>query len=541
MPFTRNPAETIEKMKTAWRDVTRFVSFRGTNAAPTVDLSPAPGLRQATGPWREPIRPRQSLLAPMTFRLMNQTREIVSPGGWHADDGDGLWLEHLHACPDLIARHSVSRRGWHRSMLERWIDENPPGRGLGWATRPLALRIVHWIQWVQDGATPDSRFLDSLAVQVRWLRSQPSGGADGALLPMAKALIHAGLFFAGGEAGAWLERGLNILQTALERRILPDGGHAGRSPMIHAGILTDLLDLLNLAWRYPDAGVPPVVTASWREHGARMLIWLGILSHPDGGIAFFNDAVLDGAPELRELIAYARRLKVLPVMPPMPEGATPLAASGFVRMNRGPAVLLADVGSARRLVIPREAHAEALSFEFSLRNQRIVVNSGGCDGSASRGTAAHSTLVLDRTDSAPWAAPLAMNLREEGETLILECAHDGYRRLFRRRGHWRHWRLGEGELEIRDRVSGRWREAEVWYHLHPAIRVSLEEGGRSGRLLLPDGQAIVWEILQGAGELVSSTHHPRCGVSVANKSLRIPLTGPELNVIFRWHSGRGYP
>jgi uncharacterized heparinase superfamily protein len=74
-------------------------------------------------------------------------------------------------------------------------------------------------------------------------------------------------------------------------QVLPDGGHFELSPMYHAIILEDVLDLLNAAHVWPGQ-VPEAVVAHWREVAGRMLYWLGHMIHPDGGISFFNDAAL---------------------------------------------------------------------------------------------------------------------------------------------------------------------------------------------------------------------------------------------------------
>lgn len=130
------------------------------------------------------------------------------------------------------------------------------------------------------------------------------------LLANAKALVFAGLFFSGGQADSWLRKGLKLLRAQLPEQILADGGHFERSPMYHAIILEDLLDLVNLAETYGHGA------ADWRTVVQRMLRWLNAMSHPDGGIAFFNDAAFGIAPTLAELADYARRLGVS--LPPIP-------------------------------------------------------------------------------------------------------------------------------------------------------------------------------------------------------------------------------
>ncbi len=70
------------------------------------------------------------------------------------------------------------------------------------------------------------------------------------MLANAKALVFAGLWFEGPEADRWLETGLSIYARELPEQILDDGAHFELSPMYHAIILEDLLDLINVGRTY---------------------------------------------------------------------------------------------------------------------------------------------------------------------------------------------------------------------------------------------------------------------------------------------------
>ncbi len=181
-----------------------------------------------------------------------------------------------------------------------------------------------------------------------------------------------GTYFEGAEADAWRTKGLALLRRELQEQVLPDGGHFERSPMYHAIVLEDLLDLLQLARVYPGLFAEDDVTA-WRETVQRMHRWLRVMTHPDGGIAFFNDAALDIAPTLAALTEYASALGVACDQAPLAD-IEALADSGYVRLQTGPAVLIADVGEIGPDYLPGHAHADTLSFELSLQGRRVLVN-----------------------------------------------------------------------------------------------------------------------------------------------------------------------
>ena len=66
----------------------------------------------------------------------------------------------------------------------------------------------------------------------------------------AKALVFAGLFFGGrceqGEAARWLAAGFKIAEREFAEQVRPDGSHFEQSPMYHALMVEDALDLINI-------------------------------------------------------------------------------------------------------------------------------------------------------------------------------------------------------------------------------------------------------------------------------------------------------
>ncbi|MFO7641304.1 MAG: alginate lyase family protein [Candidatus Competibacteraceae bacterium] len=541
---------------------------------PRPDSRPAPPLRPVVGPWISPPAGEPCLLGPATFRFLDQTRTLAAPGDWNRPDWDKLWLYNLHYFDDLNAAGAAERRDWQRALIARWIADNPPGHGNGWEPYPLSLRIVNWIQWARAGNPLEPAWLHSLAIQVRYLARRLERHLLGNhLFANAKALVHAGLFFAGPEAERWLIAGLRVLDRQLPEQILPDGGHFERSPMYHAIILDDILDLLNLAasaapssagGRREPSSAPPwlrrggarrrggsLPVADWRRVAQTMPGWLRAMTHPDGGIAFFNDAAFGIAPTLAELADYAGRLGVpfafglAPLTPPL----TRLPDSGYLRLQAGPAVLILDVGPVGPDYLPGHAHADTLSFELSLFGQRIAVNSGtSCYGTSperqrQRGTAAHNAVTVDGQDSSEvWggfrvarrARPLNLRWGETADGFWVECAHDGYQRLPGRVTHWRRWTLSPTSLRVEDRLDGCCGEAIARLHLHPAIRAGLG-GAANGWLELPDGRRSCWNVENSGGaRLTPSTWHPRFGVSAANVCLEIPCAGPEIQLLIQW-------
>jgi len=519
---------------------------------PRPDLSPPPQRRPLSGCWSEPLRKDSSMLSKTRFRFLNVERELSGKTDWNQSACDKLWLYNLHYFDDLNAQSSRERSSWHRELICRWINENPPGQGTGWEPYPLSLRIVNWIKWALDGNTLPDGMLLSLAVQVRHLsRSLEYHLLGNHLFANAKALLYAGHFFLGNEAERWVEKGAAILAKELPEQILADGGHFERSPMYHAIILEDLLDLINVTRAYPDAILP-----RWRHlpHQfpgtvARMHEWLQAMSHPDGEIAFFNDAALGIAPSPEQLRDYSHRLR-LPAVSPTREGITHLRDSGYIRLQKGCATVILDVGEIGPDYLPGHAHADTLSFEFSLNRERVIVNSGtSCYGfnavrEYQRSSAAHNTLVINGLNSSEtWgsfrvgrrAKPFDLVVRDDGNKLIVECAHNGYRHLAGSPVHKRTWQLSDIELQLHDSVSGSYASAESRFHFHPSLGVVPGTDGKTGNLELRTGTRLSWTIKKNRGYVEDATYHPGFGLTCDAKNLTIAYTSASDDMItFGW-------
>jgi len=506
------------------------------------DTSPAPKLR-ATALWTEPAKREASWLSLTRRRHLNLEREILASTDWNAPDASKLWLYNLHYFEDLIATDGHLREAWHSEGLERWIEENPPGAGNGWEPYPLSLRIVNWIKWSLGGHPLSVRMRHSLAVQVRFLRSNLEHHLLGNhIFANAKALVFAGCFFEGPEADRWRAKGLAILHRELAEQMLPDGGQFERSPMYHSLFLEDLLDLFNLARTYPGL-VEPGRIDDWKAAAKAARQWLVLMTHPDGQLALFNDCAFGVAPCPEELHAYARRLELGPVSLPN-AGVHELRASGFLRYDSESACAILDVGEIGPSYLPGHAHADTLSFELSLYGERALVDSGtslyeiGEERLRQRSTAAHNTVMVDGADSSEVWSSFRVARRASAHGLVVDevdgqlrvrCGHDGFMRLPGRVYHSREWVFAERQLAIKDRVDGRFERAESFLHLHPSLTPS-----EDGVLALPDGRTLSYAFDGGTPQLLEGTWHPRFGQSLPNLHLRVQMARSELRTTLRW-------
>jgi len=395
---------------------------------------------------------------------------------------------------------------------------------------------VNWVKWLQAGNPPTENMVDSLANQARWLRRRLEYHIRGNhLLANAKALCSAGLFFSDREADRWHRKGLVILRREFPEQILPDGGHFERSPMYHLLVLEDLLDLINLHRRY-EAKIPQ----QWHDAVTAMLQWSKVMRHPDGEIPFFNDAAFGIAPEPEAIDDYAQALGFVP-----PQGVhaplTHLPQTGYARLERGRVVLFTDAAPVGPDYLLGHAHADTLSFEFSIGDRRVVVNGGtslygvSVERDRQRGSDAHSTAVIDDTDSSEvWAgfrvARRARTLNPtcgcDAATCWFQAAHDGYRKLPGRPVHCRQWSLENGCLSIADEVSGEDEHTiDILLPLHPGFTPT-KEGDNHVRLASDSRTSLRIDTDSHTKLYIEpTTWHPRFGRSETTWRIRSTWSG----------------
>jgi uncharacterized heparinase superfamily protein len=239
------------------------------------------------------------------------------------------------------------------------------GEGVAWQPYPVSRRIVNWVKATLCGRTLPLACVESLAVQARWLSQRLEYHLLGNhLLMNAKALLHAGLFFDGREAHrVGQHAGSQSSGNRSGSRFCRTERTSSSARCITAAVLEDLLDVVNILRAY---GQP--APAEWFTAIARMQQWLLTMTHPDGAIAFFNDAAIGMAPTTAELEAYGARLGLR--MLKEPAGALALLEpSGYVRASAGDAYLVCDCAAVGPDYLPAHAHADTLSFELSLGKQ----------------------------------------------------------------------------------------------------------------------------------------------------------------------------
>jgi hypothetical protein len=468
-------------------------------------------------------------------------------------DPKGAWelgraghLVELAAAARLIPALQEPARAELVAELDSFWADNPVGLGLHYAS-PLevALRAIHWLSAVEllGGAPALPRpFIERLAARLlgdgHFLATHLE---DHGVVPANHLLgDYVGLWAIGlaldGAPGArrWQAQAARGLAVQAARQVGADGAHFEASTSYHRFAL----ELVLVAHLYArSAGHDDVGAAAASQLGEtlhRMLSFVAGYVGPDGCEPAFGDsddarlcplvprpprehayllsvgAALFGDPSLK-LPSVALSEEALWLGGPsaaqtwdwLPATAPPRAASF---PSGGVHVLRSDhwqvelrSGSYGQRGVGGHAHNDQLSVVAWLDEKPLLVDPGTARYAADmvardrfRGTAAHSTIVVDGAEQSPihdgrpfalldHAGAAPVRLEDSGDVAELVGVHDGYRRLRCRVRHQRHLRLRRSLecLLIEDRLDGRGAAGvELRFHL-----------GLPARLLPPDEAA----------------------------------------------------
>ncbi|EDM69070.1 hypothetical protein PE36_06277 [Moritella sp. PE36] len=483
--------------------------------------------------------------------FLNHRADIKDKASWNNDNEAKLWLYNLHYFDDLCALDSNKRTASQLKFIQRWIDENPPAVGNGWEPYPTSLRIVNWIKSFLGHISPEQHILDSLAQQADFLSQDLETHILGNhLFVNAKALIFSGLYFDCGNAKSWLNTGLAIYNRELKEQVLNDGGNFELTPMYHAIMLVDLLDLINIFKTYPNKVSQQVIK---NTHSAilKMLQWLKVMSHNDGEISFFNDSVFGIAPSNNTIYGYASVLGFKTLTQKYEVNnikLIDLTDSGYVIVKSKDMSLIADLAAIGPDYIPGHAHADTLSFELSLGTQRIFVNSGISGYGLSeerlrqRQTKAHNTVSVDDLNSSQvWsgfrvAKRATLRNRVVGEVnrnaVSFSAEHDGFKKQGVNCIHNRKWTVTYNSLDIIDHLEGTFEQAESYLHLHPDVTVL--NITNSTIYLVTNNYIINITVEKAQVSIVDTTWHPEFGISIPSKKLCFKFTDNLMQVSCIW-------
>ncbi len=477
--------------------------------------------------------------------FLNYAKKLELPADWDNESPSKLWVYNLHYFEDLLAENAHKKRELHKNLLDLWIDQNPIGLGNGWEPYPTSLRIVNILKAWLGGLDLKERNFRSVFAQASLLSNNLERHLLGNhYFSNLKALFFAGIIFKNKR---WLSIAEKALLTEIPEQILKDGANFELSPMYHSLMVVDMLDMLNLSRVYPVLSSSRLVYL-FEDYIPKMLNFMEAMSHPDGKLSFFNDSVDGISPTKERINKYAKKLG-FEITASNSNDLTIIdnVKSGYFCASVADSKLIFDASPIGPDYIPGHGHADTLSFELSIGNQKVFVNSGTSEYGLTqtrvrqRKTISHNTVEIDGKDSSQvWSSFRVANRAKiiarhaevtNDQAVVLYGAHNGYKSLFNGCVHSRKLVFKKGRLAVNDYIKGRFKTGKFRLYFHPDLLINFQ----SDLLSVRGSNFTLQSDMSGKSvALLDSFWYPEFGIKIPNKALEINFVTSRSEVDFGW-------
>ena len=227
------------------------------------------------------------------FSYANQELDIGTQGDpWTIpapSERFAFWLHSFHWMDDLLYGNNKQAIVRSRYLVDRWIEVFGDWNAYAWDNDILANRLFNWLKHWSISLNVDN--LSDLAAkrrvnaerQLKRLRNTYRRTPHGLPRIQAGVTLALGGILLPGDSDKFLNRGLDWLDTELDRQILPDGGHITRSPKNCVSAL-HILTILNQAMQ--NTGIEP--TPIFHRALERLRHLVPFFMYQDGRLACFN-------------------------------------------------------------------------------------------------------------------------------------------------------------------------------------------------------------------------------------------------------------
>ena len=479
-----------------------------------------------------------------TFRFLNvdvRLGQSIAEIDWCPDTASRLWCYNLHYFDFL--REAARPQHDKSELLDSWIARHAPGSNPGWEPFPTSLRIVNWIQFMQECNVErlPAAWLDSLYTQSLWLsQNLEKHILANHYFENIKALLFAACVFDSRDSRRWRSFALKSIREQLREQTLADGAHYERSPHYHCLMLENYLDLYGLGMTYPDR-LPAECRDELRTVACKSLDWLADVVHANGTIPLFNDSTFGAGPGPELLFDYANSLFSY-VRPAKREHSfvTRRRESGIYGWSSSSDSIRFTCGNISPSYQPGHTHCDMSSYELMLSGQCILVDSGVYEYAAGemrnyvRSTLAHNTVAVGGAEQSEiWSAfrigqramVRSADIVETENGIEFSATIEGFLSLGRGIRHTRNasmdLSLDRGSIRrllIRDEVLGVGRHnVSSFIHVHPDVEVVASDDRQLE--LRRDGKSLAWcSVHEGNRyEIESGYYCPEFGQRRRNK------------------------
>jgi uncharacterized heparinase superfamily protein len=461
------------------------------------------------------------------------------------------WLPHLMAAGPGASRLALR-------LLQDWRRVFGTWNGFSWSGERLERRTFH-LACAAKALAPEASDaeISAMALDIARGARQLLKASDAPDRKLERAVVAtiAGCALTGKASDRLMAAGLKKVMARLDAIVLPDGGHASRSPEAGLELLFDLLTLDDALGQRGRPAPEALTRAIDRLSSSVRFFTLA-----DGHLAAFQGGEAVEPRRVAAALAHDDH-------GPRPPQSAPHV--GYQKMQGGSIQVMADAGPPATSVLSVAACAQPAAVEVVCGKDRLITSCGwspeATGANAFRLSDAASTVsVGDGSAGRPlsgWRAEALGPWLVDGATQVevkrhdvadtgvwLDVVHDGWKRLGLTHARRLFLDLKADELRGEDSlipiVAGaedgprRYLPFMVSFHLHPDARASLARDGKS--VLIKGPSNVGWWLRNDAVDVAIAPsahfdhgHARRAGTIVLKSQVR-----PEKGAKIRWKLAR---
>ncbi|OQB46508.1 MAG: Heparinase II/III-like protein [bacterium ADurb.Bin157] len=392
--------------------------------------------------------------------LCNRIKWSSSDYGW-LEKPEKLWLYKLNYF-DWLFDNKFNLQVAEYAILD-WICKNADSRAETWEPYPMSRRLISWVKWLKQNeknliVSTVKCVSEAIECQLnRLFRDIEYHIQANHIITNLQAILAAVDYLLSQNFALHkdFKKVLDELINQLNLQFFADGGHFERSPMYHVEMMAAVEDIKDSLERLVKRHQIKHILVMQMQFTsslcikklARMKIWLSKLTHPDGKVAMFGDSAavagnLNYEPKLIEL----------------------LKDSSFFIYRKKPIYFVLSVSAPSPSFQPGHSHCDALSFELSFQNKRIVTDTG-CGSYQNfevrehcRKSLSHNIPQIEHLDQSEMYDSFKVGARaqvmakkfDERRNLLEMIVLDRYGQYFTRKVLF-----GENYIEVSDKITNR--------------------------------------------------------------------------------------
>lgn len=388
---------------------------------------------------------------------------------WNNSNYNKLLIYNLNYFDFLLSKYANNNTTFCIRIINKWIKNCQNQLSDAWDPYPTSRRLINWIKWIKKNEININEINISIYLQTRWLYKNLEYDLLGNhIIANCSSLIISGSYFDTEESNKWLKKGIKLLINQIDEQILKDGCHFERSTMYHSIILLDLLDVLNFTYQISEKNNNYSSYILFKKINfvvEKMFSWQNKMTHLDNKLSFFGDAAVSDIREIHDLQKYAKNIGININLVSTDKLAN-MNDSGFISFNNTKYKIILNVGNIKANYIPGHSHADPLSYELSIFDEKIISNCGVSDYNNSerrileKGTSFHNTVKINNLNASEMWESFRVGRRSYVDKPIIKlhearvevnCNRQDYHTYNNQ--HFRKWELSDNSIIITDRIN----------------------------------------------------------------------------------------